>query len=84
LNEIQGIECHSPKGAIYVFPKITGTGYSSAEFCNLILSECSIAATPGHFFGTFGEGFVRFSTVNNEEQICLAVERLKNLFGTKN
>ncbi|ADE39217.1 pyridoxal phosphate-dependent aminotransferase [Candidatus Puniceispirillum marinum] len=83
LNSIQGIECIMPKGSIYAFPNITGTGFSSDEFCQMILHKCNIAATPGNCFGNNGEGYVRFSTVNNEAVIQLAISRLQTLFGKK-
>jgi aspartate/methionine/tyrosine aminotransferase len=70
-----------PKGAIYAFANIQGTGFTSDQFCKIILDNCRIAATPGHFFGPTGEGFVRFSMVNTEDQIMLAVNRLANEFG---
>jgi len=70
-----------PKGAIYAFPSIKGTGATCVEFCKIILNECNIAATPGVCFGTNGAGFVRFSTVNSEEVIVESINRLKNLFG---
>jgi aspartate/methionine/tyrosine aminotransferase len=81
LNKIKGVTCAMPKGAIYAFANIQGTGFTSDQFCKIILDNCRIAATPGHFFGPTGEGFVRFSMVNTEDQIMLAVNRLANEFG---
>jgi aspartate aminotransferase len=83
LNNIHGIECSMPSGAIYAFPSISGTGLNSAEFCDRLLEKCMISATPGHFFGSNGEGYVRFSTVTGEADINLAVEKMINEFGAK-
>ena len=80
LNDIKGVECSMPSGAIYAFPSISGTGLNSAEFCDRLLEKCMISATPGHFFGRNGEGYVRFSTVTGEADINMAVERMINEF----
>ncbi|MDA7561689.1 pyridoxal phosphate-dependent aminotransferase [Alphaproteobacteria bacterium] len=83
LNNIKGIECCMPSGAIYAFPSISGTGLTSAEFCDRLLEKCMISATPGHFFGANGEGYVRFSTVTCEADINLAIKRMTEEFGAK-
>mgnify|MGYP001114832458 CR=1 FL=1 len=83
LNKINGINCMMPNGAIYVFPCISGTGLNSSAFCNRLLSKCKISATPGHFFGSNGEGFVRFSVVTSETDIELALARMETEFGLK-
>ena len=83
LNSVKGISCLMPKGAIYAFPNITGTGMNSAQFSELLLRKCNIAVTPGHCFGANGEGYVRFSTVNGDNTIREALRRITDLFGTK-
>lgn len=83
LNNVNGISCLMPKGAIYAFPNITGTGMNSSQFSELLLSKCNIAVTPGHCFGANGEGYVRFSTVNGDNTIRAALRRITDLFGTK-
>lgn len=80
LNEIRGICCEIPAGAIYVFADIRGTAYTSEEFANVILEDCGIAVTPGNYFGANGEGFVRFSIVTSLEEIQLAIGLLKERF----
>lgn len=84
LNKIRGINCMMPSGAIYVFPCILETGLDSSAFCKRLLKKCKISATPGHFFGTNGEGFVRFSVVTGETDIELALARMATEFGLKN
>ena len=83
LNNIKGIKCSMPTGAIYAFPSIIDTGLTSAEFCDYLLEKCLVSATPGHFFGLNGEGYVRFSTVTSESDINLALERMTKEFGAK-
>lgn len=83
LNEVSGVKCRSPSGAIYVFADVRDTGLDSTSFCDLILDKCGIAATPGICFGANGEGFVRFSIVSNEENIRSVIRNLKLTFGQK-
>ena len=76
LNGIDGINCAMPGGAFYAFPNISSFGISSAEFANRLLDEAGIAAAWGTAFGSFGEGFIRFSYANSLENLKIAVDRL--------
>ncbi|HEU0164672.1 MAG TPA: pyridoxal phosphate-dependent aminotransferase [Thermomicrobiales bacterium] len=76
LNAIPGISCRKPKGAFYVFPNITGTGKSSREFADLLLQEYGVAALSGTAFGAAGEGYLRLSTANSEENLNKALDRI--------
>ncbi|HEX4659050.1 MAG TPA: pyridoxal phosphate-dependent aminotransferase [Streptosporangiaceae bacterium] len=77
LNDIPGISCLEPLGAFYVFPDITGTGLASAQLAALLLQDAGVAALAGTAFGTFGEGFLRFSYANSVENIRAALEAVK-------
>lgn len=76
LNAIDGISCTQPHGAFYVFPNITGTGKSSAEFADTLLQEQGVAAISGTAFGAHGEGYIRLSTANSDENLVRAVDRV--------
>ena len=76
LNNIPGVRCHSPKGAFYVFPNISGTGLGSAECADRILREAGVACLSGTAFGANGEGFVRFSYANSVANIEKALDRI--------
>ncbi len=76
LNSIKGISCRTPKGAFYVFPNIRETGKTSKEFADLLLYEGGVAALAGTAFGSYGEGYLRFSYANSIEQIQIAIERI--------
>ena len=71
-----GIPCHLPKGALYVFPDIRGTGMTSREFALKLLEEKKVAVVPGTAFGPSGEGYVRCSYATAMDQIKIAVERI--------
>ena len=76
LRNIPGITCAEPEGAFYVFPNIEGTGLSSKEFEERAMSEASVALLSGAAFGKFGEGYVRLSYANSQENIQKALNQL--------
>jgi aspartate aminotransferase len=77
LNDIPGISCLEPQGAFYVFPNITQTGLTSAEFQARLLQDAGVAALAGTAFGSYGEGFARFSYANSVENIKSALEAIR-------
>ena len=46
LREL-GIDCYEPRGAFYVFPRISKFGMTSEQFCERLLYERKVAAVPG-------------------------------------
>ena len=76
LNRIPGFRCLTPKGAFYVFPNIEGTGRHSQELADMLLYEAGVAALSGTCFGAHGEGFLRFSYANSEENLAKALDRI--------
>lgn len=75
LNEM-GLECFKPRGAFYVFPKISSLGVSSKDFSLRLLREKKVAVVPGTAFGAGGEGFVRCSYATALDQIKIAMTRI--------
>ncbi|RJR32245.1 MAG: pyridoxal phosphate-dependent aminotransferase [Candidatus Latescibacterota bacterium] len=78
LNAIPGFTCLKPKGAFYVFPNITGTGMKSKELETFLLEKAGVAALSGTSFGAYGEGYVRFSYANSQENIKKALEKIRS------
>jgi aspartate/methionine/tyrosine aminotransferase len=76
LNKISGFSCRLPKGAFYVFPNVTGTGWPSQKLADALLEDAGVAALSGTSFGAFGEGYVRFSVANSIENIEKALDRI--------
>ena len=76
LNKIKGFSCRMPKGAFYVFPNITGTGWKSKPLADALLEQAGVAALSGTAFGDFGEGYLRFSVANSIENLQLALDRI--------
>jgi aspartate/methionine/tyrosine aminotransferase len=77
LNAIPGISCLQPAGAFYVFPNIAGAGSGSKEFADRLLDEFGVAALSGASFGDHGEGYLRLSYANSEENLSKALERIE-------
>ena len=84
LNEIEGITCHNPKGAFYVFPnisaffgrKINGEEIkNSMDFATKLLETEHVALVPGIAFGA--DEFVRISFATSMKEIEEGIERLK-------
>lgn len=81
LENLQGVACHLPSAAIYLFPDITGTGRSSEEVYQFMFDKANIAVLPGTSFGRFGEGYIRLSFANNPiDRIQEAVQRLEKVW----
>jgi aspartate/methionine/tyrosine aminotransferase len=76
LNKIKGFSCRMPKGAFYVFPNITRTGWKSKPLADALLEQAGVAALSGTSFGEFGEGYLRFSVANSLENLQEALNRL--------
>ncbi|MBA2344170.1 MAG: pyridoxal phosphate-dependent aminotransferase [Rubrobacter sp.] len=79
LNELPGVECATPKGAFYAFPRITGTGLSAQSLADTLLEEAGVACLSGTGFGEHGEGHVRLSYANSRENIARALERMDDV-----
>jgi aspartate aminotransferase len=76
LNKIKDFSCRMPKGAFYVFPNITKTGWKSKPLADALLEQAGVAALSGTAFGDFGEGYLRFSVANSLENLQQALDRL--------
>lgn len=79
LGELPGVECITPQGAFYAFPRITGTGYPADELADLLLEEAGVACLSGTAFGRHGEGHLRLSYANSRENIDRALARMNEL-----
>jgi aspartate aminotransferase len=76
LNKIPGLRCNRPAGAFYAFPNITDTGLDSRAYADYLLTEADVAVLPGTSFGEFGQGYIRISFANSEENLREAMKRI--------
>ena len=65
-------------GAFYAYADVSELTNDSEEFCQRMLAECGVAATPGIDFDTErGRAFVRFSYAGATEEVEGACDALK-------
>ncbi|MCL6546070.1 MAG: aminotransferase class I/II-fold pyridoxal phosphate-dependent enzyme [Bryobacteraceae bacterium] len=83
LNEIEGISCTKPEGAFYVFPRVSGTGFSDVEFAENLLKKAKVAVVPGSAFGSSGRGHVRCSYATSRDKIMEALNRIESFMSGK-
>ena len=76
LNDMPGVYCHIPKGAFYVFPKVTVDGMNSEELA-IELLKGGVLCSPGSAFGESGEGHLRFAYTTTREQIELGMDKVE-------
>jgi len=67
-----------PDGAFYLYTDISKISKDSVAYCQKMLSEINIAATPGVDFDPIeGKHYVRFSFAGETEEIQTAIARLQ-------
>ena len=77
LARLRGFRCHTPAGAFYVFPNITGTGMSSGDLQRFLMEKAGVAVVAGTSFGEYGEGYIRLSYANSRDNIRAALESME-------
>jgi len=77
MNDLPGVSCITPKGAFYAFPNVKETGWKAKDLASQLLEKTGVATIGGPDFGTLGEGYIRLSYANSQENIIRAVERMK-------
>jgi len=80
LQEI-GWNVPKPKATFYLWARIPDkySALTSMEFVSLLIKEAGVVLAPGTGFGEFGEGFVRFALVENEDRLIEAGNRIKKI-----
>jgi len=82
LNKIPAFRCALPGGAFYAFANITDTGLDSKTAADMLLNEAGVACLNGAAFGSYGEGYIRFSYANSYENLMEAVKRIEAVLAT--
>ena len=74
-----GWRVESPKATMFVWAKIPSTlrSLGSLEFSKRLLKEAEVAVSPGIGFGDYGEGYVRFSLIENKHRTRQAIRNIK-------
>jgi len=71
-----------PKASMYIWARIPEPyrALGSLEFSKRLLSEARVAVSPGVGFGDYGDEYVRFALIENEQRIRQAVRGIKEWF----
>jgi len=74
-----GWKIEKPKATMFVWAKVPEPfrEMGSLEFCKLLLQKAKVAVSPGVGFGEYGEGYVRFALVENEQRTQQAVRGIR-------
>ena len=77
-----GWEVEKPKGTMFVWAPIPEPyrAMGSLEFSKKLLAEAKVAVSPGVGFGEHGEGYVRFSLIENEHRTRQAIRGMRAMF----
>jgi alanine-synthesizing transaminase len=72
----------NPKAAMYIWAHIPEPyrAKGSLEFAKRILEEAKVAVSPGIGFGDYGDEYVRFALIENEQRTRQAVRGIKEMF----
>jgi alanine-synthesizing transaminase len=67
-----------PKASMFLWARMPEPFQSmgSLEFAKLLMKEAQIAVSPGIGFGPLGEGFVRFSMIEEDDRVRPAIARV--------
>ena len=71
-----------PRATMFVWAKIPDyyQEIGSIKFCKKLINIAKIAASPGVGFGSYGEGYVRFALVEDENRIRQAIRGIRTMF----
>jgi alanine-synthesizing transaminase len=76
-----GWPVEKPKATMFVWAKIPDAYLvmGSLEFAKKLIKDAKVAAAPGIGFGEYGDDYVRFGLIENEQRIRQAVRGIKEM-----
>ena len=71
-----------PKASMYIWAHIPEPyrAMGSLEFSKRLLQDAKVAVSPGIGFGEYGDEYVRFALIENEQRTRQAVRGIKEMF----
>ncbi|MEI2417745.1 alanine transaminase [Orrella sp. JC864] len=71
-----------PRASMYIWARIPEPyrAQGSLEFAKRLLAEAKVAVSPGVGFGEYGDDYVRFALIENEQRTRQAVRGIKEMF----
>lgn len=79
MNSLPGVTCQVPLGAFYAFPNVSATGMRCRAFAERAMDDAGVALLSGTAFGEYGDGYIRISFANSQENLTEAVRRLAGM-----
>jgi aminotransferase len=79
IVESMGLPYGTPQGGQFVFIDISGTGRTSLELAQEILTEQHVLAYPGGAFSEAMNGFIRVTFLQPEEKLREGLEKVKRV-----
>lgn len=85
LNAMPGVECRTPDATYVLFPDVSGTGMTSAEFTAFALNRARVAIVPGteEWFGPGAAGHVRIAFATSAAILDDALSRLQQALSAR-
>ena len=77
LSGVPGIRCRKPEATFYLYFNVRDTGMTSDEFVYRLLDQQKIAMAPGTAFGDGQDAYVRLSFASSEENLQIAIDRVR-------
>ena len=76
-----GWPVEKPKATMFVWAKIPErfAELGSMEFSKILLREAKVAVSPGIGFGDYGDQYVRFGLIENQQRIRQATRNIKSM-----
>lgn len=75
-----GWEVPKPLATMFVWaPLPNGASSGSLEFSKRLLQDAKVAVSPGIGFGEYGDAYVRFGLIENEQRIRQALRNIKGV-----
>ena len=76
-----GWDVEKPKATMFVWARVPESfrELGSLEFSKLLLREAKVAVSPGVGFGDYGDEYVRFGLIENEQRTRQAIRSIKSL-----
>jgi len=77
-----GWDVEVPKASMYIWARIPEPyrAMGSLEFSKRVLADAKVAVSPGIGFGEYGDEYVRFALIENEQRTRQAVRGIKEMF----
>jgi aminotransferase len=77
LSQIEAARLHVPEGTFFAFVDLQAFGLDSLALAMHLLNQGHVVSSPGHAYGTLGQGHIRLSFAAGAEAIKEGLERIK-------